>query len=254
MHKYFNNWKFKHPQPADFKSIFIPVLDTVADRTFSYLNTTGILPVNKLTGFKLVSPLKPASIKSYIHNPAKNIVLVSPAIGANAYDKLMVGALISNYKLPPSDFQYLVVPLYGTGSKKFTGIGKLNYTITSDGAIRKTDIFLNASRFSMNDYVDSSGNKYVTMFNKLVPGVRITFREETPRSSVRKYIQWKTFSIHEDNFRFGTDTTFSGPDTVLKQKVSLVNNNYEVNQLQFVYENIGALYPFSYQLNIEQIN
>jgi hypothetical protein len=254
MHAYFNEWKFKHPQPADFKVIFRPALDTAADATLSYLDRTGILPGKELHGFKLVTPLKPASIKNYLHNPSKDVLLVAPAIGANAYDKWMVGALISNYKLPPNNFQYVAIPLYGTASKKFTGIGKLNYSFTSYGAIQKTDIFLNASRFSMNKFVDSSGNKYLTMFNKVVPGIRITFREKDARSPVRKYIQWKTFSINEENFRFGTDTTIAGVDTTLKQRVDLVKNKYQVNQLQFVYQNTRALYPFSYQLNIEQIN
>ncbi|MGZ3937632.1 MAG: M1 family metallopeptidase [Flavisolibacter sp.] len=254
MHLYFEEWKFKHPQPADFEKIFEPALGDKTTKYFSYLKTVGVVPGNELKGFRVVSPLKPGTIKEYLKAPSKNVLLLSPAIGVNAYDRLMVGALISNYKLPPDRFQYLAVPLYGTGSKNFTGIGKLSYTIPSYGTIRKTDFFVNASRFSMNEFEDSSGKKYFTMFNKLVPGVRLTFREKDPRSSIRKYIQWKTFAIREDNFRFGTDTTFSGRDTILKQKVSLVKNNYQVNQLQFVYQNTRGLYPFTYQLNIEQIN
>ncbi|MGZ3852428.1 MAG: hypothetical protein ACXVBX_06545, partial [Flavisolibacter sp.] len=254
MHLYFEEWKFKHPQPADFEKIFEPALGDKTTKYFSYLKTVGVVPGNELKGFRVVSPLKPGTIKEYLKAPSKNVILLSPAIGVNAYDRLMVGALISNYKLPPDRFQYLAIPLYGTGSKNFTGIGRLSYTIPSYGTIRKTDFFVNASRFSMNEFEDSSGKKYFTMFNKLVPGVRLTFREKDPRSSIRKYIQWKTFAIREDNFRFGTDTTFSGRDTILKQKVSLVKNNYQVNQLQFVYQNTRGLYPFTYQLNIEQIN
>lgn len=254
MHLYFEKWKFKHPQPSDLEDVFRPALGDKATRFFSYLETVGIVPGNELKGFQIVSPLKPGSIKKYLQDPAKNLLILSPAIGVNAYDRFMVGALISNYKLPPNRFQYLAVPLYATGSKSFTGIGKLSYTIPSYGAIRKTDIFVNASRFSMNEFEDSSGKKYFAMFNKLVPGIRLTFRAKDPRSSIRKYIQWKTFFIGEDNFRFGTDTTFSGRDTILKQRVSLVKNDYQVNQLQFVYQNNRALYPFSYQLNIEQID
>ncbi|MBD0332033.1 MAG: hypothetical protein ICV66_05200, partial [Chitinophagaceae bacterium] len=66
-----------------------------------------------------------------------------PALGINSYDKLMVGGLITNYKLPPSDLQFLFIPLYGTGSKKFSGLGKINYTIYSNSFIRTTDVFIN---------------------------------------------------------------------------------------------------------------
>ena len=250
MQKYFEQWKFKHPQPEDFKTIFQTSPGDKTEEIFSLQNTRGILPHNKLKGFKLVTPL---SIKNYLQNPTKNILLISPAGGSNGYDKFMIGGLITNYKLPPNNFQFLAIPMYGTGSKKFTGLGKLNYTVMSDGAIRKTDIFLNASRFSMNDFVDSFGNKFITTFNKIVPGIKFTFNQD-PRSSVRKYIQWKTFFINEDNFNFGTDSIFTPTDTSFKQKISLVKNNYQVNQLQFVYQNTRALYPFKYQVNIEHID
>jgi hypothetical protein len=250
MHQYFENWKFRHPQPEDFKANFQSVLGDQNEETFLLLNTKGILPNNKLSGFKIVSPF----IKNYLQNPTKNILWISPAAGINAYDKFMVGGLIGNYKLPPNNFQLLAIPMYGTGSKKFTGLGKLNYTVMSDGAIRKTDIFLSGATFSMNEFVDSFGKKHITAFNKIVPGIKFTFREKDPKSSVKKYIQWKTFLINEDNFRFGTDTLIINSDTSLRQKISLVKNDYTVNQLQFTYQNTRALYPFKYQFSIEQIN
>lgn len=254
MHQYFNQWKFKHPQPEDFKAVFEPVLGSKTDEFFSLLNTKGVLPNNGLSGFKMVSPFIKGSIRSFLQNPTKNILLVSPIAGINGYDKLMIGAVISNYKLPPNNFQFFAIPLYGTGSKKFAGISKLNYTIMSDGNIRKTDIFLNAAKFTMNEYVDSFGKKHLAQFNKLVPGIKFTFKEKDPRSSFRKYIQWKTFFINEDNFRFGTDTNITNSDTSYRQQISLIKNNYTVNQLQFVLENNRALYPFRYQFCIEQIN
>jgi hypothetical protein len=255
MHEYFNQWKFKHPQPEDFKAVFKTELGNKGDETFSLLNTKGLLPNNTSSGFKIVSPPIKGSIKGYLKNPAKDILLISPAAGINAYDKLMIGGLISNYKLPPNNFQFLAVPMYGTGSKKFTGLGKLNYTIMSDGTIRKTDIFLNAARFSMFDPHDSLGNyKFTTMFNKLAPGIKFTFKE-SPKSTLRKYIQWKTFFINEQQAKYTTDTIRTATDTSYKQVVSLgENNNYTVNQLQFVYQNTRALYPFKYQLNVEQIS
>lgn len=254
MHTYFENWKFKHPQPVDFKTVFQPLLGNKSEEVFSLLNSKGILPDNQLNGFKIVSPFLKGSIKSYLQKPTKNILLISPAAGINAYDKFMIGGLISNYKLPPNNFQFLAIPMYGTGSKTLTGLGKLNYTIMSDGAIRKTDIFLNGATFSMNEFIDSFGKKHITAFRKMVPGIKFTLKEKTAKSTARKYIQWKTFFITEDNFRFGTDTVVTNSDTSLRQKISLVKNDYTVNQLQFTYQNTRALYPFKYQFSIEQIN
>lgn len=254
MHNYFEQWKFKHPQPADFKAIFQPSLGNKTDEIFSLLNTKGILPDNKLSGFKIVSPFIKGSVKSYLQNPTKNILLISPAAGINGYDKFMIGGLISNYKLPPNNFQFFAAPMYGTDSKKFTGLGKLNYTIMPHGAVGKADIFLNAARFTMNEYIDSFGKKYVAQFNKIVPGIKFTFKEKDPRSSIIKYIQWKIFFINEDNFHFATDTTIVNLDTGYRQKIFLTENNYKVNQLQLVYQNNRALYPFKYLFSIEKIN
>src|SRR4029079_1506391 len=135
-------------------------------------------------GFKLVSPFIKNSIKSYLHSPAKNTLFISPVAGINSYDKIMLGGLISNYKLPPNNFQFLVTPMYAFGSKKFAGLGRMSYTIQSDKLLRKTDIFLNAANFTMDEFKDTAGNKLFMRFQKLVPGIRVTFREKDPRSTV----------------------------------------------------------------------
>jgi hypothetical protein len=248
MQAYFEEWKFKHPQPADFKKSL-----NLSDTFFAYLEKKGLLPNQQRKGTIVVSPFKKNSIKNYLENPAKNIVLISPAIGANSYDKLMVGALITNYKLPPSKFQFLAAPLYGTGSKKLNGIGKISYSVFTDNAIRGIEFFVNASGFSMNHLTDSFGKKHFTHFEKLVPGMKLTFREKNPRSTAKKYIQWKSFFINEGTFRFGTDSIFRVSDTILKQAVGIKKENYLVNRLQFVYQNTRALYPFELDFTVDQI-
>ena len=252
MHNYFEDWKFRHVQPGDFKNNFAKYLGASTDSVFSLLNTKGVLPNNQLTGFKMVSPFIKGSIKSFLANPSKNVLILSPAAGINGYDKLMIGGLISNYKLPPNNFQFFAIPMYGTGSKKFAGIAKLNYSIMSDAAVRKTDIFLNASRFSMDEFTDTAGRKLFMQFQKLVPGIKFTFKEKDARSTVNKYIQWKTFLINEQSLRIFPDTIFNGNDTTLLLRYLLPKENRYLNQLQFVYENYRGLYPFNINLQIEQ--
>jgi hypothetical protein len=252
MHQYFDEWQFRHPQPGDLKTVFQKQLPEGADSIFSLLNTKGILPNHRLKGFELVSPFKKGSIKNYLQDPVKDVLLVSPAVGINFYDRLMIGGLVTNYKLPPNRFQYLIVPMYGTGSKKLTGLGKLNYTIISDRAIRKTDIFLNASRFSMDEFKDTAGRKLIMQFQKLVPGIRFTFREKDPKATVNRFIQWKTFFIREQSLRITPDTFFNGTDTALLLRYLLPEKSRYLNQLQFVYENYRGLYPFDVKLQLEQ--
>ena len=252
MHDYLNQWEFKHPYPEDFKSIVQTKLGIETDTIFSLLNTKGILPGQKLTGFKLVSPFIKGSINGFLQNPVKNSLFISPVIGANSYDKFMLGILFSNYNLPPNRFQYLAIPMYAFGSKSFTGLGKLNYTFQSKGLISRTDIFLNGSTFSMDDFTDTTNHRLIMRFQKLVPGVKFTFREKNPKTTVSKYIQWKTFLINEQSLNFVSDTVINGSDTALVTQYLLPKQNRYLNQLQFVYENYRALYPYNFNFQIEQ--
>jgi hypothetical protein len=236
MQAYFSEWKFKHPYPVDFqKSLDIP------DSSFAYLTKRGLLPNQQLRGIRTISPFKKNSIKSYLENPAKNTIFISPAISANSYDKLMIGALITNYKLPPSKFQFLAAPLYGIGSKKLNGFGKISYSIFTDNAIRGIEFFVNASHFSMNQIADSFGKKHFAHFRKLVPGLKFTFKEKIPRSTAKKYIQWRSFFINEN------------ADSAFKKVIRIPKENRLINRLQFVHQNTRALYPFDMDFTIDQV-
>jgi hypothetical protein len=250
MQQYYQQWKFKHPQPKDFKEAVEPSLQGQTEEYFSLLRKTGKLPEQPAKNWSVATSF---TLHNYLKTPANNLLLLSPALGRNAYDGFMIGGLITNYKLPPSKFQFLLTSLYGTRSKHLNGLGKVSYSIYSDTKIRKAEIFVNGASFSMNDFADSSGTTHITRFEKLVPGIRLTFNEKNPRSTVRKHLQWKSFFIREGGFRFGTDTTVTGTDTSFKQAISIQKESRLVNQLSFIYENTRALYPFDATLNIEQV-
>jgi hypothetical protein len=252
MHRYFDEWKYKHPLPEDFKRIVASALGSEADVVLEQLNTKGILPNNQLKGTSVVFPLKKDAVENYLKSPAKNVLLLSPAIGTNSYDKLMLGGLLTNYGSPTAKFNFLAVPLYATGSKSFTGLGRLSYAIPSTSVVRKTEIFLNAESFHMDEFKDTADNLYRMRFIKFVPGVRFTFREKDPRSTVTKFIQWKTFLINEQSLNVAIDSIFRPADTVIQFRYSTPKKDRYLNQLQLVYENARALYPFDATLQVEQ--
>lgn len=252
MQTYYRQWRFKHPQPGDFKELVRQRLGQDTNPVFALLNTKGVLPNHYLTGFAVVSPISMGSISRYLKHPVKDILVLSPVLGVNSYDKIMVGGLASNYKLPPNKFSYLVAPMYGTGSKRFTGSGRINYSIATDGVVRKTDLFLNGSMFSMNQYSDSAGKDYFMQFQKLVPGLRLTFRENDTRSSARRYIQWKTFLIGEEEILINPEKRINGTDTSIVLHYSTPREKRYLNQLQMVWENNRALYPFLVAGQVDQ--
>ncbi len=95
----------------------------------------------------------------------------------------MIGAFITNLKLPPSKFQFPVCAYVCDGSKNFTGIGFINYSFYPDGIFRKIDIGVSGSAFTADRFTDDDGNKTFHGFQKVVPGIKLTLKEKNPRSN-----------------------------------------------------------------------
>ncbi len=251
MQDYYEQWKFRHPYPEDYFAI-LRKWTPMAGELEALTHEKGLLPGSAPKGFLFVSPFKKNSIRDYFTRAPKDILFLSPALGRNAYDQLMVGALVGNYKLPPNKFSWFLAPMYGLGSKKLAGLGRLNYSTTGKGWIRKTDIFLNAATFSINEFRDTADRKILFGMKKLVPGFRLNFRTTGALSTTRSYLQWKTFLFEEENLRITPDTLFNGPDTALILRYGKPKEERYLNQLRFVVENTRALYPYSLALQVEQ--
>ena len=252
MQEYYRQWQFKHPQPEDFKKVMEEVSGKNLDSIFSYLSKTGTLPNQQRSGTKTVFLFDFKSLMEYGNNPSKDLILYSPAIGVNSYDKLMVGAFVTNAKLPPSKFQFLLAPMYGTGSKRMSGLGFASYSHYSNALFRSVDIGIAASVFTVDQFTGTDNKKIFLGFHKVVPGIKLTFREKDARSNFNRYIQFKTFLIGEDGLRFYRDTVISGIDTTITDKYRKTSTTRTLNQLQFVIENNRVLYPYRGELKIEQ--
>jgi hypothetical protein len=136
--------------------------------------------------------------------------------------------------------------MYATGSKTLTGMGRVGYDITSYGLIRKAEISLSGAKFTRNDFVDSTGTKNYLGVTKLVPSIRLTFKNKNANSSITKYIQWKTYFIEETNYLFTRDTV-QQIYVISYPKIKRI-----LNQLTLSIENSRALYPYSAKLVAEQ--
>lgn len=253
MQEYYRQWKFKHPQPGDLKKVFEDVSGKNMDTAFSLLAQKGYLPGQEPRGTGLWKPF--ATDMSVKEPVKKNVITLFPAIGYNFYDKFMIGGLITNVRTPPSRFKFLLAPMYATGSKTFSGTGFINQSFFTNGFFKKINIGLNASTFSTDKFEDDAGNKAFLRVQKLVPNLRLTLKEKSPRSTVTRYIQFKSFLFAEDALRFYRDTLIlpgTPPDTTISNKFRTIRENRTLNQLMFVVENIRALYPYRGELKIEQ--
>ncbi len=215
MNKYFDKWKFKHPQPEDIQSVFQNTSKLNLDWFFQdYIKTTKktdyslkkvskindleyLIKLKNVTGYKSPIPVqmindsneiisekwingfqkdttfvyktsvKPSRIamdynvittdynyknhiarasgifKFYkpikfkflpisINNNKENLIYYSPVIAGNAYDKTMVGLALYNSSINDKKVEWLINPLYGFGSKKLVGSGKIQTNINTN--------------------------------------------------------------------------------------------------------------------------
>jgi len=242
---YFEKWKFKHPQPNDFKNA-LNEQGANTDSLFRYLETTGLLPNQHLSGFKIISPVAPGSFKSYLKNPSKRVLLLSPAIGFNKYDRAMIGGLATNYFLPPSRLQFLVAPLYATGSKSWNGLGKISYTTYTSGVFSKIEGSIAALSFSKNAQLDSNRNTVFERFLKLTPAIRATIKQSL-ESSKERWLEARAFFIGEREFSKFVTKVGDGLTYVDSSKRAARS----LYQATFFSADNRVLYPYSYKLQAE---
>jgi len=254
MQEYYGHWQIEPTQPEDFRKVIEETSEKNLDAAFALLNKTGLLPNQQRTGTKTVVLFNPKPLADYFKKPTKNLILTGPALGINSYDKIMLGGFVTNLKLPPPHFQFLLAPMYATGSKKLTGLGFASYSFYPASLFKSIDIGVSGSRFTMNEYTDNANKKRFLGFTKIVPGIKLALREKDPRSHLNRFIQFKSYIIWEDRLRFYNDTliTLPGPDTTVTTKFRLNSENRVLNQLRFVLENNRALYPYKGELKIEQ--
>lgn len=250
MQQYFRQWRFRHPYPEDLRKVFEESSGRNLERVFSLLDKKGSLEPKK-SGWTLATPLSPGSIIDYINKPSRELLLLSPSTGVNSYDKFMAGLVFTNYKLPPSRFQFLAIPLYAFGSKRIKGLGRMQYSFYPQAFPWKIDLFVAGSMFSSGEFTKDDGDKVLTGFRKIAPGLRLSFHEKNPRSWTNRYVQFKTFFINEESYRIRYDTIFNFPDTVIQQVVSVLGEDRTMAQLKIVMENYRTLYPYAAELNIE---
>lgn len=239
MKVYYEKWKFKHPYPNDFKAIAEEVSKRDLSLFFDALDKKGsIYPKSNKT-------LKIAPFFSFKDADKKHLISILPIAGINKYDKLMPGLLIHNYNLPPSKIQFLFMPMVSFSSKKLNGLGRISYDNYLNGNGEKIELALAFEKFSNNKFTPEGSNTHFFTFEKIAPSIKYVFRKKHPRSSINAYLQWKTFFIQETTLNFYRDTLLDA------DIITYPTQNRMLHQLQFVYQQNRALYPYQWNINAE---
>jgi hypothetical protein len=233
MKTYFEQWKFKHPYPNDFKNSIEKSTGKNVDFHF-----------NKLYQYNIEQSNSKPSLKTAFVFPQKNtskyqFISFAPTATYNFYDGIRLGAAIHNYQLPLPKFQFLVNPSFGTNSSKFNLFGRASYNIYK----RKSWLEMSVSfqQYTYDNYISDAGTTFNLGITRLVPSIKYTLYKNDLRSTERTVIGFKTFYLNQESLLFNNNNSISTPSTK-----SYVNRVYLTK-----FDN-RVLYPYHVNLTIDQ--
>ncbi len=244
MHQYFNDWHFHHPYPIDLEKTAEQVSGKNLDSIFQLIYKIG--PLDS------VEPAKPNKVTGPLPklNGKAKYTTISPALGYNNYDHLMIGALVSNINYPRQKLQYIVAPLYAIGSKQFNYIGSAAYTFYPRKKFYSIIPQISVVKFSTDDGSAQDYSSIYRGFNKIVPSIRFNFRKKNPTSNVEKWIEVKSFFITESNFDYKQRRL--PQDTFSYYAIKGANTHRTVSQIGFNIQNTRHLYPYQLYAQLQQ--
>lgn len=240
--KYFQEWKFKHPQPKDFLQVFSSLADTT--QLLKELKSKGSVDIKQDGAMQHIPKIQWQPFQHPL-DPHQTAVIPFPAY--NLYDGFQLGAAFHNYDLPPKKLQFVLAPIFGFKSKSLNGMGKLSYTSRASSQIEKIEWSVSGMKFSGNSGKDSSAQYITAPFFKITPAVKITFLQKDPRSQKESWLEWKSYWFQERGFNYQMKST----DSMYYPLTGKYKGRY-LNQLTYVYADHRALYPYQLQWQLQQ--
>ncbi len=168
-----------------------------------------------------------------VENQNRTQVYWSPYFGWNNYDKFQVGLALYNSLIPARRFNYLLVPIFGTGSKQFNCIGRINYNFYTE-SIQRFTVGVFTKRFSYILFPKP------LLFSKVEPYINIEFKNKNSRSAYTHSLNIRSVVAFLDWIRFDT-----------KQKET---QHYFVNEFKYSVERKSTLNPFNVQVTAREGN
>lgn len=121
--------------------------------------------------FPRYEPWKVGFISSLNRKDQTNFNL-APALGFNRNDGFMLGVMLHNYSPAIQPLSYLVVPFYGFGSNRISGLADINYTIQPKNAIKTIKYGMTATSFSSDRFNEN------TAYGALLPYLQFHWYDE----------------------------------------------------------------------------
>jgi hypothetical protein len=173
---------------------------------------------------------------------------VAPAMGYNAWNKFMLGAIFYNRTIMPRNFEFQVAPMYSFHTKTLAGTGNATYYYHpyNDGNIREIAIGLNGKTFGKADiYIpEKTSTRLQLSYYKLSPKVEITLANNNKNRKDKHTIYYQFNWIENEDYSSGykADSSFL---------ISKTYNHYHYNTLGYTYKNPFVLNPYEFNFKVQ---
>lgn len=237
MKAYFEEWKFKHPQPEDFIR--------------SIENSTGKSLANWFVQFKNLpdtptkKTIKPVVLLNLNPSKAYNYISFIPTPSFNLYDGLRLGVTIHNYQVPLPKFQFFAKPSFGTSSGNFNYFGKASYNKYTKNQWLQFGV--SAQHYTYDDFKSDANQKYTMQISRLVPSIKLTLYNAS-KPSQRQVFGVQSFIMAQENLRFQNIITPGG----IVEKITTPRTYTTINRLYASMYDNRVLYPYHVNLTIDQ--
>ncbi len=172
-----------------------------------------------------------------VENPQRTQLFFTPAVGWNNYDKTLVGIAFYNHVLPFKRFEFELVPLFGTGSLQFAGMGSVGYNFyLKKSRLHNINLSLQGRRFSYDLFPDALN------YNKIQPVLSFEFRKKNPRSWVDKKLVLRNVQVWQDHREYNQEL----------KAYENVTTRYCLNEAAFFWNNSRVINPFGFSLALQQ--
>lgn len=164
-----------------------------------YRNNNTIRTRGMLKG---VEPVR-FSLLGDLEDPYHRQVFYSPVIGANLYNKTMLGMAFYNGLLPRKKFDYTLVPMYSFGTRDVVGYANLERHFNTYGMFRQIHLGVSGARFAYEYFT------YPYTYNKVAPFLRFDLDKANKRSPVEQSIRLRSVMLFFEKNRNSSDLFYA---------------------------------------------
>ena len=195
--------------------------------------------------FKSVEPLS-FNLLGNLENPYKTQLFYMPIIGANLYNKTMLGLTLYNGLLPKKKFDYILAPMYSFGTNDIVGYANFERHIASYGSFSQIHLGINTARFGYGGY----GNNLT--YNKVAPFISFDLNKKNKRSPIDQSILIRTVVILNNKNLDTKDAPYQiANNSITEEAIYSLKNYKEINKnellitLQNIKNNTDAVKLFA---------